>query len=203
MSRMHTSKIGDRWQPVLVINIMKNAEGPLTMQDIYDEIRDRGHKKFSPSMVGACFAEIRDDKGGEGYAMSPAVLFPDGYHRYWLTRAPNWEPRWKLIPEYEGKKMVRFRIVRRGSQKYTHPQLVPRAAEKAETAAPGCRKEAQGESAQERKCSYPPCTNPVPAERLAEGYMTCSEEHSKAWRDLMSAKFRVPAAAGSGQMGLL
>jgi len=116
------SKQGFHWRIIqnskplqLLLDILKEADGPMTGMEIQLEAQKRGTWVANPS------TSVDEIGENPGYKTSGGVRFPDGKYRYWLIDAPGWSPRWKLVPQWggkTGKRMVSFNILRSGSMQW-------------------------------------------------------------------------------------
>ncbi len=122
------SKQGFHWRRIenseplkLLLEMLKEVDGPLTGMEIQLEAQKRGTWIANPS------TSVDEIGENPSYGTSGGIRFPDGKYRYWLVAAPGWAPRWKLVPiwdEKTGKKMVDYKIVRRGSGQWPAPAAV-------------------------------------------------------------------------------
>jgi hypothetical protein len=122
---MHAPPVSKSKPALIIVEIFKEALGPLSTNDIYEAAKAKGIT-LSSSAIGANLYTIWRDKGVEGYSQSRAVKFPgEKTPRYWLTAAPGWSPRWIVTQDY--------RVVPAGSaDALTIGQIRPGAAEEIE-----------------------------------------------------------------------
>lgn len=105
--RQKTSHTGDpatSSRLKLAVEILKDADAPMTVMELQLESQRRGGYLANP---GTCIYEIGQ---ADGYCVSdgleygqkagPAVRFPDGKYRYWLVSAPGWRQSWTVDREY-------------------------------------------------------------------------------------------------------
>ncbi len=166
------SKQGFHWRRIenseplkLLFEMLKEADGPLTGMEIQLEAQKRATWIANPS------TSVDEIGENPGYKTSGGVRFPDGKYRYWLLDAPGWAPRWKLVPIWDekiGKKMVDYKIVRRGSEQWHEPAAAP----------------LPGDIENKEKCAYEPSDRECLGcgEKIEVGVWH-NEECKRKWRE--------------------
>ena len=109
---IHYALVQDSTRLMRIIEILKEAEHPLSAQEIAVQAYDFNRSGKVMLNVSTNIGEIRGEENLEaGYVVSEATRFRpakgeeprypwhDGNPRYWLIAAPGWLPRWRIGEE--------------------------------------------------------------------------------------------------------
>jgi hypothetical protein len=92
----------------LLLQLLKDADGPLSGVDISESSRPYLGAKPRLANVVTLIAELKRNPGYDCAGGLAWGRFPDGLYKYWLVTAPGWRPRWivnddyKILPYMEG-----------------------------------------------------------------------------------------------------
>lgn len=106
---IHYALVQDSTRLMRIIEILKEAEHPLSAQEIAVQAYDFNRSGKVMLNVSTNIGEIRGEENLDaGYVVSEATRFRpakgeeprypwhDGNPRYWLIAAPGWMPRWRV-----------------------------------------------------------------------------------------------------------
>lgn len=187
--KMNAGRIKNSRRLQRIVAVLKEAAHPLSAEEIARRAYEFDTSGRIMLNVSTNIGEMRSDENrADGYNVSFSTIWKpghpapgmrenrdksvtffverktmpwhDGRPRYWLAAAPGWTPRWTVAPD--------------GHVRPARPGAAPGSTLRTpySTLPDGDR------------CHYPPCNAPIPPERAAEGAMTCSDEHSEAWRKM-------------------